>query len=187
MSPPNANRLRPFSYALLAVIGDRGASAAELVEMARRGGPLFWSRASTQVYDESRRLERLGYLSSRIEPARTRPRRVYTLTARGREELRAWLVEPAPFPRIEHEANLRLVAGDMIDDAEIVASLTAMRAELDAHESLIEASLDGLDERLPHRARYLRLDYSLAQRLVDAHRAWLDDVERELGEEAENG
>jgi hypothetical protein len=55
-----------------------------------------------------------------------------------------------------------------------------MRAELDDHQQLIDRSLEGLEERLPHRARYLRLDYSLAQRLLDAHRAWIDDIEREL-------
>jgi DNA-binding PadR family transcriptional regulator len=172
--------LKPFSYAVLAVIGDGGASTPELVEMVSRGGPFFWTRAPTQAYDEPPRLERLGYLKSRTEPARTRPRRVYKLTAKGRRALRAWLREPAPFPRIEHEANLRLVAGDLIGDEAIVQSLTAMRAELDRHERLIARSLDGIDERLPHRARYLRLDYSLAQRLLDAHRAWIDDVEREL-------
>jgi PadR family transcriptional regulator, regulatory protein AphA len=175
-----SRELRPFSYAMLAVIGNGGASAPELVEMARRGGPLFWTRAPTQIYDEAPRLERLGYLTSRMEPARTRPRRVYRLSAKGRRALREWLLEPAPFPRIEHEANLRLVAGDLLDDAEIVQSLTAMRHELERHQKLIDESLDDLEERLPHRARYLRLDYSLAQRLVDAHRAWIDDVEREL-------
>jgi DNA-binding PadR family transcriptional regulator len=150
--------------------------------MVGRGAPFFWTRASTQVYDEPPRLERLGYLRSTLEPARTRPRRVYRLTAKGRRALRGWLRRPAPFPRIEHEANLRLVAGDLLDDGEIVASLTAMRDELDRYDALIARSLDGIDERLPHRARYLRLDYSLAQRLVDAHRAWIDDVERELSQ-----
>ncbi|HEX7299765.1 MAG TPA: hypothetical protein VF257_12235 [Solirubrobacteraceae bacterium] len=72
------------------------------------------------------------------------------------------------------------MAGDLLDDEQIVASLTAMRAELDRYDELIAASLNGVEERLPHRARYLRLDYSLAQRLVDAHREWIDDVEREL-------
>jgi DNA-binding PadR family transcriptional regulator len=105
---------------------------------------------------------------------------VYTLTEKGREALQEWLRRPAPFPRIEHEANLRLVAGDLLPDHEILDSLIAMRAELDNHQELIDRSLEGIEERLPHRARYLRLDYSLAQRLLDAHRAWLDDVEREL-------
>jgi PadR family transcriptional regulator AphA len=176
-----SSELRPFSYAVMAIVGDGGSSTPELVEMATRGAPFFWSRAATQSWTEPARLERLGYLTSRKERARTRPRRVYSLTDRGREALRDWLRRPAPFPRIEHEANLRLVAGDLLGDEEIVTSLTAMRAELDEHQELIDRSLENIEERLPHRARYLRLDYSLAQRLLDAHREWIDDVEAELG------
>jgi DNA-binding PadR family transcriptional regulator len=176
-----SSELKPFSYAVLAIVGDGGASTPQLVEMVTRGAPFFWARAPTQAYDEPPRLERLGYLTSHKEPARTRPRRVYKLTVKGSEALREWLREPAPFPRIEHEANLRLVAGDLLEDAEILNSLTAMRAELDRHQQLIDRSLAGIEQRLPHRARYLRLDYSLAQRLLDAHRAWIDDIEHELG------
>jgi PadR family transcriptional regulator AphA len=175
-----STELKPFSYAVLAIVGDGGASTPELVEMVTRGAPFFWARAPTQAYDEPPRLEKLGFLTSHKQPARTRPRRVYMLTDKGREALREWLRRPAPFPRIEHEANLRLVAGDLLEDREILTSLTAMRAELDTHQQLIDRSLEGLKERLPHRARYLRLDYSLAQRVLDAHRAWIDDVEREL-------
>jgi PadR family transcriptional regulator AphA len=177
----SSTELKPFSYAVLAIVGDGGASTPELVEMVTRGAPFFWFRAPTQAYDEPPRLEKLGYLTSRKEPARTRPRRVYTLTDTGRDALREWLRKPSPFPRIEHEANLRLVAGDLLEDEEILASLTAMREELDHHQALIDGSLEGIEQRLPHRARYLRLDYSLAQRFLDAHRAWLDDIEEELG------
>jgi DNA-binding PadR family transcriptional regulator len=177
-----SSELKPFSYAVLAIVGDGGASTPELVEMVTRGAPFFWARAPTQAYDEPPRLEKLGYLTSHKEPARTRPRRVYTLTDKGRRTLRDWLRQPAPFPRIEHEANLRLVAGDLLDDAEILHSLTAMRDELDRHQQLIDRSLDGIEERLPRRAKYLRLDYSLAQRILDAHSAWLDDIETALSE-----
>jgi DNA-binding PadR family transcriptional regulator len=89
--------------------------------------------------------------SSRRAPAHA----AFRLTERGRETLREWLRQPAPFPRIEHEANLRLVAGDLLDDAEILESLTAMRAELNRHQQLIDQSLDGIEQWLPHRARYL--------------------------------
>jgi hypothetical protein len=34
---------------------------------------------------------------------------------------------------------------------------------------------------VPHRARYLRLNHALARRIVEAHCAWIGDVERELG------
>jgi DNA-binding PadR family transcriptional regulator len=172
--------LKPWSYVVLALIGNGGAAPHDLVDMMRRGGRVFYAAAPSQVYAEPKRLAERGYVVARKAPGRTRERTLYTLTDRGRAALRAWLAEPAPFPRIQNEANIRLLAGDLIDDATIVASLTAMRAELDELTDLI-AEGEALMPGVPHRARYLRLSFSLARRLVDAHREWLDEIEAELG------
>lgn len=167
---------------MLALIGEGGAGPHDLVDMIRRGGRLFYAAAPSQIYAEPKRLARLGYLESRRAPGRTRDRTVYTLTDRGREALRAWLAQPAPFPRIQNEANIRLLAGDLIADATIVRSFTAMRAELDELDSLI-AEGEAMATQVAHRERYLRLSFSLARRLVTAHRDWIDEIERELADE----
>ena len=41
---------------------------------------------------------------------------------------------------------------------------------------------DRVAASLPHREKYLRLNHRLARRLIDAHREWVAEVERELGE-----
>jgi DNA-binding PadR family transcriptional regulator len=169
----------PLSYAILALIGEGGASAHDLVDYVRRGAPAFWTSAPSQVYAEPKRLERLGWVTSSVEPGKTNARRVYRLTAAGRAALREWAVQPAPYADIRDQAHVRLLAGDMLDDADIVASVTAMRPQLDAVEALLaesEASATGL----PHRERHLLLAQSLGRHLVDAYRAWIDEVEREL-------
>jgi hypothetical protein len=38
-----------------------------------------------------------------------------------------------------------------------------------------------LEEPGPHRTQVIRLNHALAPRLLDAHTAWLDDVEAEFG------
>jgi DNA-binding PadR family transcriptional regulator len=53
-------------------------------------------------------LEKLGYLTSRKEPGRTRPKTFYTLTEKGRAALEEWLAQPTPFPRIQNEGAIRL-------------------------------------------------------------------------------
>lgn len=166
---------------MLALIGEGGAAPHDLVDMIRRGGRLFYAAAPSQIYAEPKRLEKLGYVSSRREAGRTHERTVYGLTARGREELRAWLAQPAPFPRIQNEANIRLLAGDLIDDATIVRSFAAMREELDELERLV-AEGESAAGAVPPRERYLRLSFSLARKLLAAHREWVDEIERELGE-----
>lgn len=71
---------------------------------------------------------------------------------------------PASFPRIKNEAHLRLLAGDMLDDETIVASFRGMLAELYRLEALVE-EMDAQVDRVPRRARYLRLNHAYARRL----------------------
>jgi PadR family transcriptional regulator AphA len=178
-----SSKLRPVSYALFALIGEGGASAHDLVRMVRQGAPIFLTAATSLVYAEPKRLERLGYLSAEVRPGKTTPRTVYRLTAKGRAALVEWLRAPSPFPRIQHEASLRLLAGDMLCDDEILASLSAMRGEIDRIEKLVD-EMESHAAEVPHRERYLQLNQRLARGLLDAHRAWLDEVERELGSAA---
>jgi PadR family transcriptional regulator AphA len=171
--------LSPFSYAVLVLVGDRGAGPHDLVQMMRRGR-VYWSASESQWYAEPKRLERLGLLRSRKEPGRTRARTVYELTDAGREALRAWAPTPATFPRIQNEAILRVLAADLVGDARALEGLRGLHAELDE----LSAALDAAEQearRLPHRERYLLLNHRLARRLVDAHRAWLEEAEREMG------
>jgi PadR family transcriptional regulator AphA len=169
----------PLSYALLALIGEGGASAHDLVDYCRRGAPAFWTSAPSQIYAEPKRLERLGWVASAVEPGKTRDRRVYRLTAAGRAALRNWAAKPAPYADIRDQAHVRLLCGDMLPDNQIVASVTAMRPELDRVQALLEES-ERSAASLPHRERYLLLTQSLGRRIVDAYRDWIDEVESEL-------
>ena len=171
--------LTPFAYTVLALVGEGGAGPHDLVRMMRQGR-LYWSSAESQWYAEPKRLEQLGYLSSRKEPGRTRERTVYVLTDAGRDALRTWISQPSALPRIQSEAIVRLLAGDLAEsDAALVASLQAMRADI----AEVAAGLDAGEEiaaTLPHRERYLRLVHELGRGILRAHEEWLESVEREL-------
>jgi PadR family transcriptional regulator, regulatory protein AphA len=175
-----SNSLNPLSYVVLALIGRNGASAHELVRMARSGQRLHYSGAASKIYAEPKRLARLGYVDARKEPGRTRERTYYTLSERGLAALREWLRRPSSFPRIQSEAALRVLASDLAEDPRLVAeSVRAIRAEIDEQRSLLAAG-EARASTLPHRERQLRLVRSLGRKLLDAHDEWIDEVEREL-------
>ncbi len=179
MSSPDATPLNPLSYVVLALVGAGGAGAHDLVQMTRQGGPVYWGGAPSRLYSEPKRLARLGYLSTGTEPGRTHPRTVYELTALGRDALRDWLTTPAHFPKIKNEAHLRLLAGDLIADEQIIESFRGMLPELDELEAAVEA-MYAQAERVPARTRYLRLSHDYARKLVALHREWIADIEAEL-------
>lgn len=175
-----STELSPICYAVMSLVGRAGASGPELVEMATGAAPLFWTGGESHVLRVARRLADEGYLRARTEPAKTRPRTVYSMTEKGLEAFRAWLGAPSTYPRIQHEAAIRLFASDLGDMRSVLASLRALRDELPR----LEAVCDMFEQRaqaIPHRTKATVLELSLVRRLLQAHRDWIDDVEREFG------
>jgi DNA-binding PadR family transcriptional regulator len=172
-------RLTPFSYVVLALVGREGAGPHDLSRMMQAQGGLYWSAAESQWYAEPKRLERLGYLRSRRLPGRTTARTHYELTRAGLDALRGWLAEPSSLPRIQHEAVVRVLAADLGDDEDVLASLGALRQEVAAARPLLAAAFERA-ETLPHRTRNLQVVHELGRLLLDAHDRWLDEAERAL-------
>ena len=170
--------LTPFEYEVLALVGRGGAGPHDLLQMARRGRIYAWAGES-QYYVAPKRLAEHGYLEARKEPGKTRERTVYTLTEAGLTALREWAETPVSFPRLQHEALVRLLAADLVGEAAVVRSLATLREDIaDLSERLDEG--EAAAERLPHRKKYLLLGNRLARRLLEVHLAWLDEVEAEL-------
>jgi DNA-binding PadR family transcriptional regulator len=96
----------------------------------------FWSPAISQIYSELRRLESLGYVTSRVVAKDdTRSRRLYRITEEGRAWLAHWLVsEPADVPVLKHPTILRVWLGHLMEPA-------ALRQAVTEHRSRVEAQL----------------------------------------------
>ena len=101
----------------------------------------FWSPAISQIYSELRRLESLGYVTSRVVAKDdTRSRRLYRITEQGRQWLAHWLVsEPADVPVLKHPTILRVWLGHLMEPA-------ALRQAVTEHRSRVEAQLGEVRE-----------------------------------------
>ena len=163
---------------MLVLVGRGGAGAHDLVRMAREGR-YFQTPADSQYYAEPKRLEKLGYLTSHKEPGKTRERTHYELTEKGLDALREWMKEPASSPVVATDSIERLLAADLVGEALVLESLSGMRADVSDMLGVLERA-EVTAETLPHRRMYLRLNYRLARAVLEAHLAWLDEVEREL-------
>ncbi len=172
------NELTPFSYRVLALVGRGGAGAHDLVRMAHRGR-IYAYDAPSQYYAEPKRLARLGYLSARKEPGKTRERTHYTLTDKGLHALREWAPKPTPFPRMDNEGVTRVLAADLVGEDAVRESLSALREEIGELSARLDEAT-AVAETLPHRRKYLLLNLRLARRLLAVHLEWVEESEREL-------
>jgi DNA-binding PadR family transcriptional regulator len=176
--------LTATSFLILALVGREGAGPHDIARLLRRSGRLYWHAAASKYYSEPKRLEQLGYLSSTQQPGRTNPRTHYTLTKKGLRALRAYLAQPARFPRMQSEPALRLLAADLTDNRNTVESLRGLLRELDELDHEL-SEIQQASDQVTHRARYLRLSHDLPRRLIAAHREWAKEVISALENDSE--
>ncbi|GAA2401456.1 PadR family transcriptional regulator [Actinomadura vinacea] len=117
---------------VLALLAKEPSHGYELRARLRRAlGPLGEELNAGQVYVTLRRLEKAGLAEARVAAQSDRPdRKVYELTAAGRDRVAEWLTDvgwsrPAPT-----EFHLKLVAAAVSRLADPVALVDAQRREL---------------------------------------------------------
>jgi DNA-binding PadR family transcriptional regulator len=172
------DELTLFSYEILGLVGQGGASAHDLRQLARHGRILDWAGES-QYYTEPKRLARLGYLEARKEPGKTRERTVYSLTDKGLAALRAYARTPVAFQPVKSELLLRLLICDLVGEAPTRQSTAALRDDIADLRARLEQS-ERRAEALPHRRKYLLLVTGFLSRLLDLHLELLDEIERDF-------
>ena len=87
--------LTPLEGGILGLLARGGElSGWDLQKQARTSVAYFWPTGRSQIYAALPRLERLGLVEGRDVPQVGRPdKRVFRLTAHGRDTLRSWLGE----------------------------------------------------------------------------------------------
>jgi DNA-binding PadR family transcriptional regulator len=114
---------------LLALLAKEPAHGYELkLALEQTFGQAYPSPNIGQIYVTLKRLEQDGLVRSQDVAQTTRPnKRVYELTAAGREALRAWVEEPSDGPRIRDEFFVKLILAPMAGLADWIALMNAQR------------------------------------------------------------
>lgn len=116
------SELTVTSYLVLGMIRLRGPSTSyELKRAVGRSVGYFWPFPHAQLYREPVHLVEAGLLEEQQE-SEGRRRRVYTITAAGKEALREWLREPVhKMLELRDLAQLKLFFSEVMTSEELVA------------------------------------------------------------------
>jgi|SRR5579875_1230765 DNA-binding PadR family transcriptional regulator len=100
---------------LLALLAKEPAHGYELkLALEQTFGAAYPSPNIGQIYVTLKRLEHDGLVSSQdVEQDRRPNKRVYELTPRGREALRAWVDAPSDGPRVRDDFFVKLILAPM--------------------------------------------------------------------------
>lgn len=90
----------------------------------------LWTADQAQVYRTLERLMKRGLVRSKLVTQRGKPdRRVFSITARGRDELATWLREGDAVPPVRDPLLLRFTLADSLPDADLVGVLARARED----------------------------------------------------------
>jgi DNA-binding PadR family transcriptional regulator len=178
-------RVSPTSAAILGLLSLRSWTTYELAKQVQRSLGWFWPRAERKLYDEPKRLVAAGLAKGSSEMTGSRPRTVYSVTARGRRALERWLDDPPDPPSLEFEGMVKVFFADGGTLEQLRATLTSIAESSDARVIELEAKVVenasgdvAFPERLPLNNLGLRfiLDH---ERLVGTWARWALDQTRE--------
>ena len=178
------------SYAILGLLAVKPWTTHELVQQVDRSLRRLWPRAQSKLYEEPKKLVADGYAKATDDSVGRRRRTRYTITAKGRRGLAAWLSQPGDGPALEFEQLVKIHFADSGSKADVLANLDAARAwvlrENQENVAVARAYLAG-EGAFPQRAalnqlggRFLTEFYVTVARWVDWASAlvvsWPDDV-----------
>ncbi|HEX6310878.1 MAG TPA: PadR family transcriptional regulator [Acidimicrobiia bacterium] len=121
----SAPAMTTTSYAILGLLAVRPWTTHELVQQVDRSLRRIWPRAQSKLYEEPKKLVAHGFARAADDPVGKRRRTRYTITARGRRALAAWLRQPGEGPALEFEQLLKIHLADSGTKDDILANLAA--------------------------------------------------------------
>ncbi|MCW3046930.1 MAG: putative transcriptional regulator [Solirubrobacterales bacterium] len=138
-------------HAVLTALLEGEASGYQLSKRFDVSVADFWSATPPQVYRELERREDEGLLRARLIEQRRRPnKRVFTITAAGRQELHEFTAQPTRPAALRDDLLVKVQAVD-VGDSDAVSEAVATRLEhahrkLALYQRLHENLLDGRTE-----------------------------------------
>ena len=153
-----------LEHAILVSLREQRASGLELARRFDRSIGFFWGATHQQIYRVLARMEADDWLSSTLVEQHGRPaKKVYEVTARGDEELAAWLAAPLPAEKFRSELAVRM-RGASYGDRQAV--LETVRTQIGEHEARLHGyqQMAARDFPEPDSLRGRRLDVYLVLR-----------------------
>ena len=121
----SSGSLTTTSYAILGLLAIRPWTTYELTQQMDRSLGRIWPRAVSKLYEEPKKLVAAGLARASHEAVGKRSRTVYSITAKGRRAIAAWLAEPGAGPALEFEQLLKVFFSENGTKADTLATLAA--------------------------------------------------------------
>lgn len=150
-----------LEHALLVALREQPASGLDLARRFEKSIGFFWHATHQQIYRVLARMEGDGWVTVETVGQTGRPaKKVYAVSAAGRQVLADWLAEPMGSETFRSELAVKLRGASYGDRATLLRHVADARAD---HETRL-AHYRQLEAAMPSHATGLELDQLLVLR-----------------------
>jgi DNA-binding PadR family transcriptional regulator len=178
-----SDTLSTTSYAILSLLAVKPWSAYDLASQMSRSLRHMWPRAVSVVYEEPKKLVRLGLAESSVQASGRRTRTEYAISPEGRRVLAGWLAQPGEAPVVEHEALLKVAFADQGSLAGLRDVVADAHTEAAERRDRIWAELAGFRDGkvpMPERLPVMALAGKLLAEQAELLLRWSEWAESEI-------
>ncbi|MEU0094189.1 PadR family transcriptional regulator [Kribbella sp. NPDC006257] len=169
-----------LEHAILVSLTERAGSGYELARRFDRSIGFFWPATHQQIYRVLRRMDDAGWVTHTDVAQEGRPdKKVYEVSAAGREELTRWLAEPVDIAVLRDGLSVKIRGASLGDTAAVLREVERHRGE---HAALLEV-FRGIQRRdfpkpakLNGRELHQYLVLRGGVRAEESFLAWCDEV-----------
>jgi DNA-binding PadR family transcriptional regulator len=169
--------------ALLGLLTIQPMSGYDLARVVRDSVGHIWRESYGQIYPNLKKLAAQGLVQRKTARHKGRPERhVYSITNKGREQLKAWLITPpqAEIPR--NEMLLKLFFGAQAPIQTLIGNVERMAEERRALlQKFRHTEQDDIDKH-PHYpdTPFWKMAVRFGQFEMEAHLKWAEETLHEL-------
>ncbi|APT46421.1 PadR family transcriptional regulator [Bacillus safensis] len=143
--------MRVLKYAILGLLDQRELTGYDITKHFKDSLGQFWSAKHSQIYPELKRLTEEGFIEFDIHiQGKKLEKKVYQITAAGKEELRQWLKTKDPIPETtKDEFMLKTFFISSMDKTEAADLFAYQLLERTKKVDVLEQKLYALTEEDP--------------------------------------
>ncbi len=135
----------------------------------------FWSASFQQIYRELNRLEEKEWLQAESVQQENRPnKRIYTVTALGKQQLCQWMAESEEMAPIKDELLVKLYAGHLVPHKTIFPKLEDHRQQHQQRLAIYQQIRSQYFKNPQALSKTLKFQYITLLRGIYYETSWLD-------------
>lgn len=180
-----------FNYAILGLLNTRSMTGYDLKKIIQKSSFLYWSGNNNQIYKGLLKLQTEGLVTSKTVHQEGSPsKKTYTITEKGRQELREWILHaPKEPPEFKKEFLIQFSCSGDLSIEELREQLKNYRESIEM-KIIMERELLRRQKELPMRSEHESLLWEMIkENIIDSYQtelAWIRKTDKRLEERKDN-